>query len=75
MMGQKRQVTSEMVIVDVLYEDGSQRSNRKVPSSELSGFDDDAEIRQIIEAQDQKIAGLSGQSRAPIKSITRVGRR
>lgn len=74
-MAQKKQNSTETVLVNVLYEDGSQRSNRKVPTGELSGFDDDAEIRQIIEAQDQKIAGLSGQSLAPIKTITRVGRR
>jgi hypothetical protein len=62
----------EFVIVNVLYQDGSQSSNRRVPRSELSGYDEDNEIRAIIEAQDRKVAELSGQPRGPIKSITRV---
>ena len=75
MARKKQNTTDETVLVHVLYEDGTQRSNRKVPAAELSGFDDDTEIRQLIEAQDQKIEKLSGETRAPIKSITRVGRR
>ncbi len=77
-MAKKKQqnASAEFVLVNVVYEDGSQRSNRKVPAGELSGHDTAAEIQRIIEEQDQKIAELSGQPRAPIKSITRVdGRR
>jgi hypothetical protein len=62
-------------LVNVLYEDGSQRSNRKIQKSQLSGFDDKADILEAIEQQDQKIADLSGQARAPIASIARVGKR
>lgn len=69
----KQDDKSEFVLVNVLYEDGSQRSNRKVSRAQLSGFDDVADIRQAIEEQDRKIAELSGQPRAAIKSITRVG--
>lgn len=72
----KPTASDEFVLVNVTYEDGSQRSNRKIPAGELSGFDDDAEIERIIEEQDRKIAELSGQPRGPIKSITKVnGRR
>jgi hypothetical protein len=77
-MAKKKQLntSAEFILVNVTYEDGSQRSNRKIASSELSGFDDEAEIRKAIEEQDRKIAELSGQPRAPIKSIERVsGRR
>ena len=62
-------------LVNVLYEDGSQRSNRKVLNSQLSGFDDKADILTAIEQQDQKIADLSGLARASIASITKVGKR
>jgi hypothetical protein len=62
-------------LVNVLYEDGSQRSNRKVQNSQLSGFDDKADILEAIERQDQKIADLSGQDRPPIASIARVSKR
>ena len=75
MAKKKPKISSEVVLVNVLYEDGAQRSNRKVQASELSGYDDENEIWQIIQAQDMKIAELSGASFAPIKSITRVGKR
>jgi hypothetical protein len=64
-------VESEFIMFDVLYEDGSRTSNRKVPGSEARGLDSEARIRANIEAQDEKIAEMSGRRRAPIKSITR----
>ncbi len=69
----KKQKESNVVLFDVWYDDGTRSSNRKVMASELEGFDDDDEeqIRQIIEAQDQKIADLSGRPRAQIKSVKR----
>jgi len=65
----------EFVFFDVLYEDGSRTSNRKVPSSELEGFDGDLRVKPYIEQQDRQIAEVSGKSRSPIKSVTRVARR
>ena len=75
MAKKKEKISTEIILVNVLYEDGTQRSNRKVPAAELSGFDDEKDIRTVIEDQDNKIAQLSGQRPAPIKSITKVGRR
>jgi len=68
---------SEFLLFNVLYEDGTQTSNRKVARSELSGFAEDDEdiIRRSIEAQDAKIAAMSGKPRGPIKSIVPVDRR
>jgi hypothetical protein len=77
-MAKKKQqsASAEFIVVNVTYEDGSQRSNRKIPAGDLSGFDDEAEIQAAIEEQDRKIAELSGQPRGAIQSITRVsGRR
>ncbi len=65
---------SGFVLFDVVYEDGTQTSNRKVPASELGGLDDDAPARTIIEDQDQKIAEMRGTPRAPIKSLARSRR-
>jgi hypothetical protein len=62
---------NSVVLFNVVYQDGSQTSNRKVPGSELNGFDGDAPARSFIEAQDRDIALKSGQPRGPIKSITR----
>lgn len=59
------------VFFDVLYEDGSRSSNRKVPSSELGGIDGDAAVKPYIEAQDRKIAEVSGRPRGAVKSVER----
>ena len=72
-MARKKTNDSAFVLFDVIYEDGSQTSNRKVPSSELGGLDGDEPARGIIEAQDRKIAEMSGHSRGQIKSIRRSG--
>lgn len=60
------------VLFNVVYEDGSQTSNRKVPSDILGGLDGDEPARSAIEAQDQEIAERSGRSRGTIKSIERA---
>jgi hypothetical protein len=67
----KVQLTSDCTLFDVLYEDGSRSSNRKVPSSQLGGLDGDTIVKPYIEAQDRKIAEVSGKPRAPIKSVSR----
>ena len=60
------------VLFNVLYEDGSQTSNRKVPSDILGGLEGDEPARSVIEEQDREIAERSGRSRGPIKSIARA---
>jgi hypothetical protein len=65
----------EFAFFDVLYEDGTQTSNRKVPSSELNDLDGDLLAKPYLEAQDRKIAEMSGKPRGPIKSVTRASRR
>ena len=66
---------AEFVLFDVFYEDGSQRSNRRVPNSLLTGIEgDDAAIHFIAE-QDQGIAMKSGLPAVAIKSVRRSGRK
>ena len=65
---------SEYILLDVVYEDGSRTSNRKVPVAELGGSDSDGAAKAYIEAQDRKIAEASGIPRGAIKTIHRVGR-
>lgn len=60
------------MLFDVLYEDGTRSSNRKILNSEVSGFDGDKPAKALIEEQDRKIAELSGRPRGPVKSISRV---
>jgi hypothetical protein len=71
MARKKRPLESEFVLFDVIYEDGTRSSNRKVATAELDKLDADASARAIIEAQDRKISEMSGRPRGPIKAITR----
>ena len=59
------------VLFDVIYEDGSLSSNRRVPAAELGGLDGDEPAKHIIEAQDSEIALKSGRPRGPIKTLKR----
>ena len=68
---EKVQHSGEFVLFDVLYEDGTRSSNRKVPSSELGSLDGDTLVKPYIEAQDRKIAAVSGKPRGSIKSVSR----
>jgi hypothetical protein len=74
-MAKKQQARPNgFVLFDVLYEDGTQTSNRKVPGAELGGLDGDAPARAFVEAQDREIAEKSGRPRGRIKSISRAGK-
>jgi len=72
-MARKPTKRTEFVLFDVVYEDGSQRSNRRVPADQLGGLDGDDPARFVIEQQDREIAEKSGQIPLQIKSIRRVG--
>jgi hypothetical protein len=63
----------EFAFFNVVYEDGSQRSNRRVPSELLGGLDGDEPARGYILEQDREIAEKSGRPALEIKSISRVG--
>jgi len=59
---------------DIVYEDGTQRSNRKVPAEILGGLDGDEPARGAIMEQDRQIAEKSGMPPLPIKTIRRSGK-
>ena len=63
----------EFAFFNVFYEDGSQRSNRRVPSELLSGLDGDDPARGFIMEQDREIAEKSGRPSLAIKGVERVG--
>ena len=67
--------SAEFVLFDVFYEDGSQRSNRRVPSTVLAGIEGDGSARDFIAEQDQLIATKSGLPAVAIKSVIRSGRK
>ena len=73
-MAKKPTARSEYVMFDVIYEDGSQRSNRKVESNLLGGLDGDEPARTAIMDQDRAISEKSGLPPLQIKSIKRSGK-
>ncbi|KAB2883755.1 MAG: hypothetical protein F9K38_05330 [Pseudorhodoplanes sp.] len=72
-MARKPTKKAEFVLFDVIYEDGSQRSNRRVPADALTGIEGENAARAIIEQQDREIAAKSGHAPLRIKSLRRTG--
>jgi hypothetical protein len=64
-------IESGYALFDVLYEDGSRTSNRRVPRAILGGLDGDMPARAVIEEQENAIAEKAGRPPIPIKKITR----
>lgn len=73
-MAKKPTARTEFVLFDIIYEDGSQRSNRKVPGEILGGLDGDEPAREYIMEQDRAISEKSGLPPLEIKSIKRSGK-
>lgn len=71
MATRRRGDAAKFVMFDVLYEDGSRASNRKVPSELLGGLDGDQPARDLIQEQDRRIAEASGRPARSIASIFR----
>lgn len=71
-MARKPTARTEFVLFNVYYEDGSQRSNRRVPAEMLGGIDGDEPARRLIEDQDREISAKSGMPPLRIKRIVRV---
>jgi hypothetical protein len=72
-MGRRKPTAKlEFVLFNVLYEDGSMSSNRRVPGSVLGTLEGDDPALAVIEAQDREIAQRSGRARPRIKSICRA---
>jgi hypothetical protein len=63
----------EFAFFNVVYEDGSQRSNRRVPTELLGGLEGDEPARAYIAEQDREIAEKGGRPPLEIKEVSRVG--
>ena len=70
-MAKKPNPKPEMVLFDVVYEDGSQLSNRRVPGALLTELEHEALIKSFLEDQDREIGVRSGRPRAAIKTFSR----
>ena len=73
-MAKKPTSRVEYVMFDITYEDGTQRSNRKVDASLLGGLDGDEPAREAIMEQDRAISEKSGLPPLAIKTIKRSGK-
>ena len=71
-MARKPTPRSEFVLFNVYYEDGTQRSNRKVPANLLGGIDGDEPARALIQEQDREISEKSGMPPLEISRVVRV---
>jgi hypothetical protein len=71
-MARKPTARTEYVLFNVYYEDGTQRSNRRVPADILGGIDGDEPARKLIEEQDREISEKSGMAPLRIARIVRV---
>lgn len=63
----------EYVFFNVVYEDGSQRSNRRVPAALLDGLEKDEPALGFLIEQDREIAEKSGRAPLKIEKIIRAG--
>jgi hypothetical protein len=70
-MARKPTARVEYVSFDVIYEDGSQRSNRRVPADLLDSLDKDKAVLEALMEQDRAISERSGIAPLAIKSFTR----
>ncbi len=75
-MAKKKAAVSGSVSFDVLYDDGSRSSNRKLQLADLdNGMGNELEAaKALILAHDTKIAALSGMAPKAIKQVARSGK-
>ena len=70
-MPRKPGQNSEFVTFDVVYADGTRRSNCKVPRALTGGIDGDKPAYEFLIEQDRDIAEKSGRPALKIKNISR----
>jgi hypothetical protein len=71
MARKKSRIDESIVLYDVVYEDGTKSSRRRVFAAGMSDHDGDSHAKTVIMAQDRKISDVSGRNRGAIRSITR----
>lgn len=73
-MARKPTPRVEYITFDVVYEDGSQRSNRRVPADVLNELDKNTAILEALQEQDRAISEKSGIPPLAIRSYRRSGK-
>lgn len=62
------------ILFDVVFEDGSRASNRRVPMEILGGLDGDRPARDLIAQQEDEIAEKAGRAPRVIQSLMRAAK-
>ncbi|MCJ2124080.1 hypothetical protein [Methylobacterium sp. J-077] len=62
------------ILFDVVFEDGSRASNRRVPMEILGGLDGDQPARDLIEQQEAEIAEKAGRAPRAIQTLMRTAK-
>ena len=70
-MRKKPRLETSFILFDVIYQDGTRTSYRKVPASEIDELDGINAAKAFIEAQDRTIAQRSGVQRGPVRAVLR----
>jgi hypothetical protein len=71
-MAKKRpRIEDNFVYFDVVYEDGSKSSRRKVNAAGLARDEEEAFALTEIMNQDRRISEVSGKNRGPVKLLSR----
>jgi hypothetical protein len=73
-MRKKPRTETSFILFDVVYQDGTRTSYRKIPAAQLDELDGIKAAKAFIEQQDRKVAELSGVQRGPIKQVLRSAR-
>lgn len=73
MAKKKTRVEDNIVFFDVVYEDGTRSSRRKVNAAGLQRHEIEAFALTEIMNQDRKISEVSGKERGPVREIARSG--
>jgi hypothetical protein len=71
MARKKPRIDDRVILFDVIYEDGTRSSRRKVAAADLADFHGDDHAKTLIMTQDREIAKMSGNPRGTIKTIMR----
>ncbi len=74
MRKQRQRLDPSFLLFDVVYQDGTKTSYRKVPAAQIDEVDGLKAAKAFIEEQDRKVAELSGMQRGAIKAIVRSTR-
>jgi hypothetical protein len=69
MAKKQKKIEDSFVFFDVIYEDGTKSSRRKINAAGVDAADVETFAMTEIMTQDRKIAEMSGKSRGQVKSL------